>query len=151
MKTITIILPDNFDEAVIITAMGSAPNGINVTTKSFKVENGLIVDFEKAKIDRNGIDNPGLPVIPVATAVFVNGNGDFNLNIKPCSVKLGEYAEMDGKFYDDKDLFREDYYELKGKFLKGKYSDTKSLYILLDQIAKKFFKKAIFLYVNIFM
>ena len=61
------------------------------------------------------------------------------------------YAEMDGKFYDDKDLFREDYYELKGKFLKGKYSDTKSLYILLDQIAKKFFKKAIFLYVNIFM
>jgi hypothetical protein len=54
MKTITIILPDNFDEAVIITAMGSAPNGINVTTKSFKVENGLIVDFEKAKIDRNG-------------------------------------------------------------------------------------------------
>jgi hypothetical protein len=97
------------------------------------------------------IDNPGLPVIPVVTAVFVNGNGDFNLNIKPCSVKLGEYAEMDGKFYDDKDLFREDYYELKGKFLKGKYSDTKSLYILLDQIAKKFFKKAIFLYVNIFM
>lgn len=54
MKTITIILPDNFDEAVIITAMGSAPNGINVTTKSFKAENGLIVDFEKVKIDKDG-------------------------------------------------------------------------------------------------
>lgn len=54
MKAITIILPDNFDEAVIITAMGSAPNGINVTTKSFKAENGLVVDFEKSKIDKNG-------------------------------------------------------------------------------------------------
>ena len=54
MKTITIIWPDNFDEAVIITAMGSKPNGINVTTKSFKAENGLIVDFEKSKIDKNG-------------------------------------------------------------------------------------------------
>ena len=54
MKTITIVLPNGFDEAVIITAMGSAPNDINVTTKSFKSENGLIVDFEKVKIDRNG-------------------------------------------------------------------------------------------------
>ena len=54
MKTITIVLPNGFDEAVIITAMGSAPNGINVTTKSFKAKNGLIVDFEKVKIDRNG-------------------------------------------------------------------------------------------------
>ena len=54
MKTITIILPDNFDEAVVITAIGSVPKGINVTTKSFKAENGLIVDFEKVKIDRNG-------------------------------------------------------------------------------------------------
>lgn len=96
------------------------------------------------------MDNPGLSVIPVVSA-YVNWDGDFNLNIKPCSVKLGEYAEMDGKFYDDKDLFKEDYYELKGKFLKDKYSDTKSLYILLDQIAKKFFKKAIFLYVNVFI
>jgi hypothetical protein len=54
MKTITIVLPNNFDEAVIITAIGSAPNGVNVMSKSFKAENGLIVDFEKAKIDRNG-------------------------------------------------------------------------------------------------
>lgn len=54
MKTITIVLPNGFDEAVIITAIGSAPNGLNVTTKSFKVENGLIVDFEKTKIDSNG-------------------------------------------------------------------------------------------------
>lgn len=54
MKTITIVLPNGFDEAVIITAIGNAPNGINVTTKSFKAENGLIVDFEKAKIDSNG-------------------------------------------------------------------------------------------------
>lgn len=54
MKTITIVLPNGFDEAVIITAMGSAPNGINATTKCFKAENGLIVDFEKAKIDKDG-------------------------------------------------------------------------------------------------
>lgn len=54
MKTITIVLPNGFDEAVFITAMGSAPNGINVSTKSFKAENGLIFDFEKAKIDSNG-------------------------------------------------------------------------------------------------
>lgn len=54
MKTITIVLPNGFDEAVVITAMGSATNGINVTTECFKVENGLIVDFEKAKIDSNG-------------------------------------------------------------------------------------------------
>ena len=54
MKTITIVLPNNFDEAVIITAMGSAPDGINVMTKSFKAENGLVVDFEKAKLDKNG-------------------------------------------------------------------------------------------------
>lgn len=54
MKTITIVLPNGFDEAVIVTAMGSAPNGINATTKSFKTENGLIVDFEKAKIDKDG-------------------------------------------------------------------------------------------------
>lgn len=54
MKTITIVLPNNFDEAVIITAIGSAPNGVNVMSKSFKAENGLIVDFEKTKIDRNG-------------------------------------------------------------------------------------------------
>lgn len=54
MKTITIVLPNGSDEAVIITAIGSAPNGLNVMTKSFKVENGLIVDFEKTKIDSNG-------------------------------------------------------------------------------------------------
>lgn len=54
MKTLTIVLPNGFDEAVIITAMGSAPNGINATTKCFKAENGLIVDFEKTKIDSNG-------------------------------------------------------------------------------------------------
>lgn len=54
MKTMTIILPDNFDEAIVITAIGSMPNGIRVTTKSFKAENGIIVDFEKVKIDRNG-------------------------------------------------------------------------------------------------
>ena len=54
MKTITIVLPDNFDEAIVITAIGSMPNGIRVTTKSFKAENGLVVDFEKAKIDKNG-------------------------------------------------------------------------------------------------
>lgn len=54
MKTLTIVLPSGFDEAVIITALGSAPNGINATTKCFKVENGLIVDFEKTKIDSNG-------------------------------------------------------------------------------------------------
>lgn len=38
----------------IITAMGSAPNGINATTKCFKAENGLVFDFEKSKIDKNG-------------------------------------------------------------------------------------------------
>lgn len=54
MKTITIVLQSGFDEAVIITAMGSAPNGINATTKCFKAENGLVVDFEKSKIDKNG-------------------------------------------------------------------------------------------------
>lgn len=54
MKTITIVFPNNFDEAVIITAIGSAPNGVNVITKSFKAENGLVVDFKKSKIDKNG-------------------------------------------------------------------------------------------------
>ena len=54
MKTITIVLPNGFDEAVIITAMGRVPNDINITTKNFKAENGIIVDFEKVKIDRNG-------------------------------------------------------------------------------------------------
>lgn len=54
MKTITIVLPNGFDEAVTITAIGRAPNGVNVITKSFKAENGLIVDFEKSKIDKNG-------------------------------------------------------------------------------------------------
>ena len=54
MKTMTIILPNGFDEAVIITAMGRVSNDINITTKSFKAENGLIVDFGKVKIDKNG-------------------------------------------------------------------------------------------------
>lgn len=54
MKTITIVLPNGFDEAVTITAIGNAPNGVNVMTKSFKAENGLVVDFEESKIDKNG-------------------------------------------------------------------------------------------------
>ena len=54
MKTITIVLPNGFDEAVIITAIGRVSNDINITTKSFKTKNGLIVDFEKARIDENG-------------------------------------------------------------------------------------------------
>jgi hypothetical protein len=54
MKTITIVLSNGFDEAVTITAIGRAPNGVNIVTKSFKAENGLIVDLEKAKIDSNG-------------------------------------------------------------------------------------------------
>lgn len=54
MKTITIVLPNGLDETVTITAIGRAPNGVNIITKSFKVENGLIFDFEKAKIDSNG-------------------------------------------------------------------------------------------------
>lgn len=54
MKTITIVLPNGLDEAVTITAIGSVPSGTRIMTRGFKVENGLIVDFEKAKIDSNG-------------------------------------------------------------------------------------------------
>lgn len=54
MKTITIILPNDFDEVVIVTTVSNTPNGAKITTRGFKVENGLVIDFEKAKIDSNG-------------------------------------------------------------------------------------------------
>lgn len=54
MKTITIILPNDFDEAVVITTISNTPNGANIITRGFKAENGLVFDFEKAKIDKNG-------------------------------------------------------------------------------------------------
>lgn len=49
MKTITIVLQSGFDEAVIITAMGSAPNGINVTTKVSKSKTVLLLILKKPR------------------------------------------------------------------------------------------------------
>lgn len=52
MKTITLVLPDYYDEAITITAIGQRQikkncTATNVQTAAMPVENGQIIDLNK--------------------------------------------------------------------------------------------------------
>jgi hypothetical protein len=52
MKTVTLILPDYYDEAITITAIGQRQikkncTATNVQTAAMLVENGQIIDLNK--------------------------------------------------------------------------------------------------------
>lgn len=55
MKTVTLILPDYYDEAITITAIGQRQikkncTATNVQTAAMPVENGQIIDLKKTFI-----------------------------------------------------------------------------------------------------
>ena len=116
--------------------------------------------------------NPTLPIVPMVDCEVVGGEdcywaGSFG------SASVGEYTCYDDRFFDDREEFKERYYENNDEGLcetfnyepcmtlpvaKGKYTkeqiekneeNEKRLEEYLDKIANEYFTKAIIVYINL--
>lgn len=101
-------------------------------------------------------ENPNLPVVPMVDYEVVAGDdygrwlGSFG------NVYVGEYALFKDRFYDDREEFKEDYFdyysdELCEKFNYDPWDNTKNeeLEKYLDEVADKYFIKAIIVNIDL--
>ncbi len=93
-------------------------------------------------------ENPGLPIVPVVH--IENGCDDYSSFYgRFDSVDIGKYAEWDGQFYTDVDMFKEDYLLQNENALYTMCEDDDSVNLCLQRIANSYFKKAILLYIDV--
>ena len=62
MKTVTLILPDYYDEAITVTAVGQRKNDknrtvVNIHTATERVENGQIIDLKETFIGKENAND----------------------------------------------------------------------------------------------
>lgn len=118
-------------------------------------------------------ENPTLPIVPYVDP-YVIGDGDRRWIGSFGKAQIGEYAEFNERHYDDRDIFKEDFYnyysdELDDKFmynpmicettvalkkytkeeLKLNNKQEKLLEKYLNEIADNYFKKAILVNVDV--
>ena len=119
-------------------------------------------------------ENPDLPIICMVDCEVVC---DFDYGRWLAQLgysRIGEFASYNDRFYDDRELFKEEYYDRNDEILcerfgyspwkspyngaRGKYSDQeiekniaaeKKLDAYLDEVAEKSFVKCIILYIDL--
>ena len=93
-------------------------------------------------------ENPDLPIIPMVFYEVVGEDyGNWVGRFSTCYV--GEYTLFNDRYYEDREEFKEDYYDYYEEKIKKKCSCNplqESKY--LNEIAEGFFKKAIIVYID---
>lgn len=113
--------------------------------------------------------NPTLPIVPMVDCEVVGGEGCYWAGSFG-SASVGEYTCYDDRFFDDREEFKERYYdnnddelcemfnfvpcmsETKGytkEQIEANKENEKRLDEYLDKVADEYFKKAIIVYINL--
>jgi hypothetical protein len=106
-------------------------------------------------------ENPDLPVISMVEDEAVSGECGYTVTSFG-KAYIEEYALLGDRYYDDRESFKEDYYDWHDEELCEKFNykprlpldneeNNQNSYLLeayLDEVADKYFKKAIVVYIH---